>query len=206
MLFGGVMMMLSTILDRTTSGRTNSVRSASGRTTVGGITLGRLILFITYIFIALLVSSVQSYASEERPIIKDLFEAELSGLNSCSANSNCAHLPEESKQPVIYIFVSFSMNDAALQAYYKDASKIGATLVIRGLVDNSFNATKDKLVQLNISCDIDPELFTKYAVKEVPVIIRATNERIDKITGHIDLASALQIFDASPPNSQDLRR
>ena len=190
------MIMLRTILDRTTLGRTNSVKT----------TVSRLILTVIYIFTALLVSSTQSYASEERPIIKDLFEAELSGLNSCSANSNCAHLPEESKQPVIYIFVSFSMNDAALQAYYKDASKIGATLVIRGLVDNSFNATKDKLVQLNISCDIDPELFTKYAVKEVPVIIRATNERIDKITGHIDLASALQIFNASPLNSQDLRR
>ena len=168
-------------------------------------TLGRLILTVIYIFTGLLVSSAAVYASEERPIIKDLFEKELSGLNSCSANSNCGQSLQENNQPVIYIFVSFSMNDAALQAYYKDASKMGATLVIRGLVDNSFNATKDKLVQLNISCDIDPELFTKYAVKEVPVIIKATDERIDKITGHIDLTSALEIFASGPPNSQSVR-
>jgi hypothetical protein len=155
MLFGGVMMMRRTALGRTTL----------GKTTLGRTNLGRIRLAIIYIFTGLLLSSAAVYASEERPIIKDLFETELLGLNSCSANSNCGHSLAENKPPVIYIFVSFSMNDAALRAYYKDASKLGATLVIRGLVDNSFNATKDKLSQLNISCDIDPELFTKYAVK-----------------------------------------
>ena len=45
----------------------------------------------------------------------------------------------------IYIFVSFSMNDQALKSYYLEAQKIGATLVIRGLKDNSFFKLKQRL-------------------------------------------------------------
>lgn len=95
----------------------------------------------------------------------------------------------------VYIFVSHSMNDAALQSYYKEAESIGSILVVRGLINDSFINTKAKLDELEIGYDIDPNLFEKYEVEVVPTIIRDTGEKQQKIVGHIPLSEAIRIFD-----------
>jgi conjugal transfer pilus assembly protein TrbC len=95
----------------------------------------------------------------------------------------------------LYIFVSHSMNDKALQAYYKEAQSLRAKLVVRGLIDDSFLETKAKLDDLSISYDIDPNLFEKYDVQVVPTIVRDQNNRQSKVVGHIPLIEALKIFD-----------
>ena len=98
-----------------------------------------------------------------------------------------------------YVFVSFTMNDEAIKAYFVEASKIGATLVMRGLIDDSFIATKAKLDELNIAYDINPELFEKYNVRQVPTIIDVQKDSIKQITGHIPLTEALRIFAEEKP-------
>lgn len=99
----------------------------------------------------------------------------------------------------IYVFVSFTMNDEALKAYYIDANKIGATLVMRGLIDDSFTVTKAKLDELGIAYDINPELFDKYNVRQVPTIVEDKIDSIKQITGHIPLIEALRIFNEEAP-------
>ena len=99
-----------------------------------------------------------------------------------------------SANAVTYIFVSFSMNDEALKAYYSEAQKNDATLIMKGLVNDSFTETKEKLDELNIGYDINPELFDKYEVKTVPTIIKDDDGNIKKLTGHILLSEALNIF------------
>lgn len=94
-----------------------------------------------------------------------------------------------------YIFVSFSMPDEALKAYYKEAEGLQATLVIRGLVNNNFLETRQKALELSINFNIDPELFENYSVKSVPVIIEDDEfTGIKKVSGHIPLAAALELF------------
>ena len=99
-----------------------------------------------------------------------------------------------SANAVTYIFVSFSMNDEALKAYYSEAQKNDATLIMKGLVNDSFTETKEKLDELNIGYDINPELFDKYEVNTVPTIIKDDDGNIKKLTGHILLSEALNIF------------
>jgi conjugal transfer pilus assembly protein TrbC len=93
-----------------------------------------------------------------------------------------------------YVFVSFSLNDEALKAYYMTAEKTGAVLVMRGLIDDSFMATKAKLEELKIEYIIDPELFVKYNVTKVPTIVQDNGDVVRKVTGHIPLLDAIKIF------------
>lgn len=99
----------------------------------------------------------------------------------------------------IYIFVSFSMPDSALKSYFLESNKIGAVLVMRGLKNNSFLDTKAKTDQLGISINIDPELFTKYQITSVPVIVIDNHQgKVKKLAGHIALNDALQIMQEEP--------
>lgn len=96
----------------------------------------------------------------------------------------------------ILIFVSFSMADAALQNYYHEARKLGAKLVMRGLINNSFKDTQVKMQELKISVDIDPTLFEQYQVTTVPTIIWVNGqEDAKKITGNLTLSSSLEIME-----------
>ena len=95
----------------------------------------------------------------------------------------------------IYIFVSHSMNDSALQQYYKEAESLGATLIMRGLIEDSFTKNKEKAELLKIAYDINPELFDEYQITVVPVIVKHEKNVIQKITGHLPLREALKIFE-----------
>ena len=97
-------------------------------------------------------------------------------------------------QAATYIFVSHSMRDCALQAYFKEAQQYKAVLVMRGLYQDSFMATKAQSEALKITYNIDPDLFDRYGVTKVPVIVEDNQGTIKKVTGHIPLTEALKIF------------
>ncbi|XVN43547.1 MAG: TrbC family F-type conjugative pilus assembly protein [Candidatus Rickettsia vulgarisii] len=123
--------------------------------------------------------------------------------NSSSANILSANILAEQEnlltnmsQSQIYIFVSFSMSDSALQSYFIEADKIGAKLVMQGLKHNSFIDTKAKADDIGISFDIDPELFKKYQITSVPVIIVDNSQgQVKKLTGHIALMKAIELME-----------
>ena len=106
----------------------------------------------------------------------------------------CLYCIHHTVQAKTYVFVSYSMNDGALQAYFKEAIRDKAVLVMRGLAKDSFQETKARCDKLSIAYNIDPELFDTYGVKVVPTIVRDTKGVIKKITGHIPLREALKIF------------
>ena len=99
-----------------------------------------------------------------------------------------------SSQAITYVFVSHSMPEPALQAYFKEAQHSKAILVMRGLYQDSFIATKNKSEALKITYDINPNLFEDYGIKVVPTIVEDNEDIVKKITGHIPLTEALKIF------------
>ncbi len=102
-----------------------------------------------------------------------------------------------------YIFVSFSMPDEALKSYYAEAQKVGAILVMRGLVNNSFLETKAKVDKMAISFNIDPNLFEQYQIKQVPVIIIDDGQGfVKKLTGHVPCSKALEMMEHRPQLSK----
>ncbi len=100
----------------------------------------------------------------------------------------------------LMVFVSLGMADEALKALSQQAKALGGVLVIRGLVENSFQKTHQRLKSLGIPIDIDPTLFERFEVTRVPSIVLADVKdgkltgSFDKVRGNVSLKSALELF------------
>lgn len=141
----------------------------------------------------LLLTNSNALANSVQP--KGLQKRLLENITQSISTNNKAY----GSNSKIYIFISFSMPDSALKSYAAEAESAGAILVIRGLKNNSFLETKAKADELGISFNIDPNLFEKYHIASVPVIVVDNNReqshgQIKKLTGHIALSDALRIM------------
>ncbi|MBW8308642.1 MAG: type-F conjugative transfer system pilin assembly protein TrbC [Candidatus Paracaedibacteraceae bacterium] len=128
-------------------------------------------------------------------------EGSKDGVSSNTPKQSCQSSlikPEEGersdKKEDLIIFVSLGMPKEALKKYYLDAEAVGGRLIIQGLVNNSFIETHKALVDLNINIDIDPTLFDRYEVSQVPVIMSTAGRQKDQIAGNMTLESALETF------------
>ena len=102
----------------------------------------------------------------------------------------------------LIVFVSFSLGDLTLQQLYRDIQKIGGQLLMRGLYRNSFRQTQKKIQDLKIVVDVDPTLFERFEVQEVPTFVIAntimdteTIPAYDKLKGNVSLSYALETFE-----------
>jgi type-F conjugative transfer system pilin assembly protein TrbC len=101
--------------------------------------------------------------------------------------------------PSILIFVSFSMPEQSLLAYLRDAKKIHASVVIRGLIDNSFPKTFQRMAKLvqasnGDGVELNPLWFKKFAIKKVPAVVVVQGDQYDELTGDVSLAAALRFI------------
>jgi conjugal transfer pilus assembly protein TrbC len=100
------------------------------------------------------------------------------------------------------IFVSFSMPKQSLIAYLTDAKKIHASVVIRGLVNNSFKKTFTQISELikqsGGGVELNPPLFQKFNIHQVPAVVVLSDTQngyendFDMISGDIPLRAALK--------------
>jgi len=103
-------------------------------------------------------------------------------------------LPENDNQ--ILVFVSFSMPEASLKGLTRDAQQHNAVLIMRGLYQNSFAKTAQKLQELGISVDIHPELFETHHVTSVPTFVRLEDgQPIYRLKGNVTLDFVVKTFE-----------
>lgn len=103
---------------------------------------------------------------------------------------------EKTDQDQLLIFVSSSMSQNFLKELFKDAEKIGAKLIFRGLINNSFKETYTYFKETEINADIDPSKFDDYQVTVVPTFILtdAKGEQYDRLQGNVSIVEALTQF------------
>lgn len=120
--------------------------------------------------------------------------------------------PECAPQEEIFYFFSFSMPKESIMLAMEDAVRINAhcrkkvILVLRGFVEGGLKATirefyalmKEKRVQGDWPLIIDPPLFEKYGVTEVPLIVREGSGGTGSIKGDIRLGAALEKLEEEP--------
>lgn len=118
----------------------------------------------------------------------------------------------------VYVFASFSMPDASLRALIRQAELAGVPVVLRGLVDNSIEATMFRVRSLyeeggspESGAVIDPTLFARFGVDQVPIVVVAahaagacTSETCPtpphaKIAGDVPLRYALERIALAQP-------
>ena len=100
--------------------------------------------------------------------------------------------------PEVSVFVSFSLPVNSLAALLRDADRINAPVVLRGLVDNNFKTTFARTQAIIIrsgggGLSIDPMAFTRYGIQHVPTVLvsNTSDNCFDSLTGDIPLAAAL---------------
>jgi type-F conjugative transfer system pilin assembly protein TrbC len=79
----------------------------------------------------------------------------------------------------LMIFVSLSMPANMLEQYAAQAKRFGATLIMRGFVNDRLSDTKVALQRLNkagAAWQISPEPFIHFKIDKVPAIVVATAE------------------------------
>ncbi len=94
-------------------------------------------------------------------------------------------------------FVSFSMPQDSLKAILEQVDRVGGTVLLRGLVNNSFKDTATVVARMveehGTGFGVDPKLFVKYAINAVPAFVVPNGETsFDKISGNISLIAALE--------------
>ncbi len=95
------------------------------------------------------------------------------------------------KPPQILVFVSLSMPKLSLQELARQADIGNATLIMRGLKNNSFKDMAAELKELGISVQIDPNLFKQYQITKVPTFVLLSKEP-RSLVGNVSLAYAKQ--------------
>lgn len=109
--------------------------------------------------------------------------------------------PEASHKTAVIVFISLSMPEESLKALSKEAEACGARMVIRGLVNNEFAQTSQKLQSLKISVEIDPPLFEEFKIEHVPSFVHCKLsiegpqvQNHDRVLGNVTLLHALEQF------------
>lgn len=111
----------------------------------------------------------------------------------------------------IVIFVSKSMPQFSLLQWMSEAERSGATVVLRGLVNDSLPETKKWIGELVYQLPksqggvaIDPPLFQQFVVTQVPTVVvsqhfaRCISDQpcavtdYDKVSGNVSLRAALE--------------
>lgn len=107
--------------------------------------------------------------------------------------------PQISPHKKILIFVSFSMPEQSLRQWLNDAHKIGASVVIRGLKNNSFKETAIMMSKLLADdkaggVDLNPVAFQEFKITQVPavVVMDENSHDYDVVYGNVSLDYALK--------------
>jgi len=106
--------------------------------------------------------------------------------------------------PQVVIFISNSMPKNSIKAWYKQAQRIGARLALNGFIDNDYETTMEFAQTLFddeiITFDINPALFDKVGVTQVPTVAIIEEKacvsepceiEFDKVEGDVGLRHAL---------------
>lgn len=115
------------------------------------------------------------------------------------------------KSTQLIVFISTSMPAASIKQWAKQADLLGAELVIRGFINNSFKDTV-MLAQELFSIDkvggfnVDPLKFKSYGIHAVPSVVLDVGGKVDMVQGDIGLIEALTIIKTRGENAVDAQK
>lgn len=105
------------------------------------------------------------------------------------------------KRDGIFYFVSWSIPDKLLKGYMRDAYRLGATVVFRGMVDDNMRKTIDRTKALALELQkeaphttIDPVIFRQLGVTTVPTLAVVKDQAAVLVTGAASLDLLLNLL------------
>jgi len=103
----------------------------------------------------------------------------------------------------LFVFVSFSLPESSLKNLAYEAQIYKVTLVMRGLFEDSFIKTAQKIQKLGIAVDINPDLFETHHITAVPTFVWVRNGHPPQtLKGNVTLAFAVKKFEGQQPTGE----
>ncbi len=96
----------------------------------------------------------------------------------------------------IHVFVSFSMPDKFLEETLRECSQLSIPAYLNGLYRDSMSETALKVMALskripNLNLNIDPTLFERFDIHQVPALVVDDGKNFDVIYGHLTIQEGL---------------
>ena len=119
-------------------------------------------------------------------------------------------LQNEAKSAQLIVFISTSMSKTSIKQWAVQADLLGAELVIRGFINNSFKDTvllaQELFAQDNVGgFNVDPLKFKSYDIQIVPAVVLDVGGKVDLVQGDIGLIEALKIIKAKGENAGEVQ-
>lgn len=151
-------------------------------------------------------SPEQAFANAKR-YQREVKAQERAALNNLLPQTNHTH-------PTVMILASLGMPKASLQALLRQAERYQVPIVIRGLYQNSFEKTVERVQSLILTknqapilsgVEINPTVFKRFAITRVPAFIvvkegaceskaPCPSSDFDVVMGNISLPNALELL------------
>lgn len=116
------------------------------------------------------------------------------------------------KREGVFYFVSWSIPDELLKGYMREAYRLGATVVFRGMIDNDMRKTVDRTKALAVELQqqaphttIDPIIFRQLGVTSVPTLAIVNDQAALMVTGAAPLEALLSQLSRSEGTIRPLR-
>ncbi|MBS0900024.1 type-F conjugative transfer system pilin assembly protein TrbC [Pantoea dispersa] len=99
--------------------------------------------------------------------------------------------------PRAVYFVSLGIPEEGLLPMLADARRFGIPATLRGLLNNDFRQTAEKMFELSkkdkqAGVQIDPTLYQQYGIKAVPALVVTCGGKFDVLYGSLPVQQALE--------------
>ena len=114
-------------------------------------------------------------------------------IAAAQADQNSASRPA----PRAVYFVSLGIPEEGLLTMLADARRFGIPATLRGLLNNDFRQTAEKMFELSkkdkqAGVQIDPTLYQQYGIKAVPALVVTCGGKFDVLYGSLPVQQALE--------------
>ena len=126
--------------------------------------------------------------------------------------------PREARKDGVYLLLSFSLPEDTLREYFQESHKYGITICLRGLVDNSFKTTRERILALFVDGNrqpnesmltglvIDPVIFQRAGVQEVPAVVVVQGAHYQSAVGTASVKHLFGLLAKDEPGLQPFGR
>lgn len=142
----------------------------------------------------------------------ELFKSQLQGMNITLPDAQQGRVAQmqneiaasEAEQnsssrttPEAVYFVSLGIPEEGLLPMLADARRFGIPATLRGLLNNDFRQTAEKMFELSkkdkqAGVQIDPTLYQQYGIKAVPALVVTCGGKFDVLYGSLPVKQALE--------------
>lgn len=142
----------------------------------------------------------------------ELFKSQLQGMNITLPDAQQGRVTQMQNEiaaseadqnsssrttPAAVYFVSLGIPEEGLLPMLADARRFGIPATLRGLLNNDFRQTAEKMFELSkkdkqAGVQIDPTLYQQYGIKAVPALVVTCGGNFDVLYGSLPVKQALE--------------